>query len=161
MFILSRRRLIAASYRRWAVLADVPTSLAISSYVNRPHRCAMTISRSSSANSASASAGGVSGFMLISPTLEPPLGGGRFVALATPIAAHPTNGPTSHRSKQPGERILRHRADAGQLDQRLLHDIVGVQAPLRARTTSAPPHGDPPVPPAVGCRAPAFPLPVR
>jgi hypothetical protein len=31
--------------------------------------------------------GGASSFMLISPTLEPPLGGGRFVTLATSIAA--------------------------------------------------------------------------
>ena len=134
-----RRRLIAASYRRWAVLADVPTSLAISSYVNRPHRCAMTISRSSTRQFGQRLGRSASGFMLISPTLEPPLRRSRFVTLATSIAAHPTNGPTSHRGKQPGKRIFRHRADAGQLDQRLLHDIVGVQAPLRAYNFSAAP----------------------
>src|SRR5262245_15753108 len=68
--------------------------------------------------------------MLIAAALEPLLGGCLFVLAAAAVAAPSADRAAADSAEQPGDRLVGQLAAGGQVDQGLLHDVVGGEAPL-------------------------------
>ncbi len=144
-----RRRLIAASNCRWAVLCEVPTNFPISSNVNRPHKWAITISRSTSGSSASDFGGDLRRRTLLPRTLEPNFCCRFFMPLPASIARAWLIARRRTAANSQAAGLAGNLPQPARSIKACCTTSSGTRHHCRAYSFNAA-HGDPAVPPTVG-----------